>query len=92
MKEISYSIKNQLDCIVPDIKAWFPIIQNAHLVDRSHFSIEDTLAEIEERKWLIENNIQGLSKSFNKNIIKTCVNYKLGRQRTHTSTPNHSFK
>ena len=40
--------RKQPNCIVPYIEEWPSIIQNAHIVDGSHLSLENTIAKIGE--------------------------------------------
>ena len=68
--------RKQPNCIVLYIEEWSSIVQNVYLVKGCHLSIKNTLAKIGKKKLLIGNNIQGLSKSFIKEVVKTCVGYK----------------
>ena len=82
----------QPNCIVPYIEEWPSIVRNAHFVDGFHLSIDDTMAKIEERKWLIGSNIQGIPKPFIDEMVETCGGCKFGDQSTDTSGEGRYFR
>ena len=64
--------RKQPNCIVPYIEEWPSIVRNAHFVNDFHLSVDETMAKIGERKWLIGSNIQGIPKPFIDEMVKTC--------------------
>ena len=80
------------NCIVLYIEEWPSIVQNAHFVEGFHLSIDDTMAKIDEQKWLIGSNIQGIPKPFINKMVKTCGGCEFGQQSTHTSNEGRSFR
>ena len=61
-------------------------------MDGVHLSIDDTMAKIEEQKWLIGSNIQEIPKPFIDEMVKTCGGCKFGQQSTHISGEGRSFR
>ena len=82
----------QPNCIVPYIEEWPSIVRNAHFVDGVHLSVDNTMAKIGERKWLIQSNIQGIPKSFIDEMVKTYGGCEFRQQSTHTSSEGRSFR